>query len=138
MCIRDRLKVNTDGKEVLALSGINAKAHLINNVLTIEQLDVSQDANTLMFSGNVDLSAADSGVVALKNQVRWSIDNKSIDTNGSLNGTWKSLKLKQISQQPYGASLSLAIDDVLSNRITWQGSLTSQANNLLAEENKSI
>lgn len=133
-----KFKLDSDGNELLSLDDLGAQLKVINNVLSLSQLDVAQENNLFKLNGSIDLSAKSDGVVALNNQAHWIVGDKLIDTEGSINGSWKSIDLKQSTQRPFGSELSLNITDILGDNIAWQGTINTQAHTLLSKENQAI
>lgn len=133
-----RLKLISNENELLNLDKVDADASVLDNILSLNRLDLYKNENQILLSGKIDLSAKRSGGVTLNNKVDWRYDKQQLITSGSINGTWESLDLTQRTQLPLNNDLTLSIKDLLSHKVSWNGSLNAKSDTVVMKSARAI
>ncbi len=138
------LTLNSNGDQITKFDEILAAIKVNDNLLHLSQLDVHQKSNRVTLTGKVDLSASKDGIVNIANTVEWAVDQKDasdsglLQLDGSVVGTWRSLEIQQRTTSPLKSSVSLTVENVLTDKILWQGQLTSQGKHFKPSSQPSI
>ncbi|MFT7526721.1 MAG: autotransporter translocation and assembly factor TamB [Arenicella sp.] len=111
---------------LLTQAHIDLSGALVNNILDLEKLTLTESKNVVSIQGEVDLSARSIGVVDLTHSLTYQFDDSTLVSQGTIAGTWASLKLEQQLTSPFSASLSASFDDALTERIAWNSVLRTE------------
>lgn len=101
------------------LSQLKLSGTLKDNQLFLDELDLTQNENSLSLTGAVDVSAKPDGLIDLTQRLIWRQSGMVFDVEGTANGTWSSVKIKQVQHTPIAAGISGDVQGLLSNEIGW-------------------
>lgn len=130
--------ISSDEQELTKLDQIDAVLNISNNVLKLSKLNISQAANTASLRGTVDLSAKPGSAIKLSNVMQWTTNEQVLNLEGSIDGTWRSFNISQITTSPLESRTNLTINNALSNQITWDGTLHTQESTLQLNTDNNI
>lgn len=122
----NRFTLSSNDEALIKLDQIDVALDITNNRLKASKINISQAANNASLIGTVDLSAKQNGLLTLRNAVQWSANEQKLDLEGSINGTWGSFEISQVTTSPLKSRVDLTVNDALSNAITWIGTLQTQ------------
>lgn len=142
----DKLVLIDDHDELARFDQLNTTLTLTDNVLEVKPLSLTKQNAKVELNGKIDLSAKADGAVSITNEVHWQDNENQATINGSIIGTWNTLALTQqgtltLSQHssvPFETSVLLNIDDVLTDNISWQGTLKTQENKVQASDKPNL
>ncbi|MFT5135206.1 MAG: autotransporter translocation and assembly factor TamB [Arenicella sp.] len=112
---------------LLTQTQIDLSGSLTRNILNLKELTLTVSQNVVSIQGKVDLSADSIGVVDLTHSLTYQLADSTLVSQGTIGGTWSSLKLEQKFTSPYLVTLNASIDDALGDRIAWSSELRTEA-----------
>ncbi len=138
------LTINRNGDQIGQVEQLIASVKVNDNLLQVNKLKLFEKSNRLDLTGKLDLSADKDGIVDITNVVEWDDDQKRFSENGSINlvgsivGTWRSLELNQQISSPFETSVSLTIENALTDQVSWRGQLQTQGSDLRLSDQPAI
>jgi hypothetical protein len=112
---------------MLTQTQIDLSGSLTRNILELKKLTLIESQNVFSIQGKVDLSADSIGVVDLTHSLTYQLADSTLVSQGTIVGTWSSLKLEQKFTSPYLVTLNASIEDALGDRIAWSSELRTEA-----------
>lgn len=142
LTMQSKSSKNAQAVQSLFLDRITSQLALNNNILAIQKFSINEEDNSVLLSGDIDLSAHIDATFNLNHSIKWKFSEQSIDNTGSISGTWSHLKINQLillnasDLSPLESTLDIDLLNVLSHEISWRGTLLTSATEVKLSNNK--